>query len=482
MESKDYKKRRQSLDIGNMVYGKVPPQSKELEEAVLGGIMLEKSAFTKVFEILKHFNFYIDAHQRIFKAFELLAKKNMPIDLLTVVESLKISEELELVGGPYFVSKLTNAVVSTANIETHARIVLQKYVARELIKKSGEIIAEAYEDSSDPFNLLDDAAERIKDIKNEMADTGSINIPKISMDVVSEMETKIHNAKNNIEDFNSVFTGMAEWDRINGSLFRGGLYIVAARPAMGKGVHMTQLICNMGKKYRVGVVNGEMTNKQLVIRIGCNLLGIDNYLWKKNPEYISEEEVKQVYNAMEETQNLKLHFEDKNDINKVCNKIKLWVEKYGVQVVLADVLSKFKPPEEIIHRMTDVQKLNYVMDAFANCAKECDIPIILYAHLNRELYKRLSKEPNMSDLKGSGNIEDFAYQVSLLHRPEYYDISEDEFGESTKGLLYQIVAKHREGETGRIKNKFLPQFSQLKEWGYNQMPDFDIKNNEPPPF
>lgn len=482
MESKDYKKRRQSFDLGNVVFGKVPPQSKDLEEAVLGAIMLESKAFTKVYEILKHFNFYVEAHQRIFKTFELLSKKNMPIDLLTVVEALKVSEELDIVGGPYYVSRLTNSVVSTANIETHARIVLQKYVARELIKKSGEIISDAYEDSSDPFILLDEAAEKIKDIKNEMADTGSISISKISMEVVTEMEVKVYNAKNDIEDLDSVFTGMPEWDKINGSLFKGGLYIVAARPAMGKGVHMTQLICNMGKKYKVGVVNGEMTNKQLVIRIGCNLLGIDNYLWKKNPSYISEQEIKQVYDAMEETQSLKLHFEDKNDVNKVCNKIKLWVEKYGVQVVLADVLSKFKPPEDIIHRMTDVQKLNYVMDAFANCAKECEIPIILYAHLNRELYKRISKEPNMSDLKGSGNIEDFAYQVSLLHRPEYYDIQEDEFGESTKGLLYQIVAKHREGETGRIKNKFLPQFSQLKQWGYTLLPDFNISNNEPPPF
>jgi len=482
MEANDYKKRKRSVDVSNMVYGKIPPQSRDLEEAVLGAIMLESRVFSKVYEILKHFNFYVEAHQIIFKSFEILAKKNMPIDLLTVVETLKNTEQLDLVGGPFYISKLTNSVVSTANIETHARIILQKYIARELIRKSGEIISDAYEDSVDPLSLLDEAAEKIKDIKNEMADTGTISIPKISMEVVSEMETKVYNAKNDIEDTTSVFTGMPEWDKINGSLFKGGLYIVAARPAMGKGVHMTQCICNMAKKYEVGVVNGEMTNKQLVIRIGCNLLNIDNYLWKKNPEYITEEEVKLVYAAMEETQSLKLHFEDKNDVNKVCNKIKLWVEKYGVQVVLADVLSKFKPPEEIVHRMTDVQKLNYVMDAFANCAKDCGIPIILYAHLNRELYKRMSKEPNMSDLKGSGNIEDFAYQVSLLHRPEYYDIQEDEFGESTKGLLYQIVAKHREGETGRIKNHFIPQFSQLKPWGNNALPNFNITNNEPPPF
>lgn len=478
MESNNYKKRNRVTE-----YGKIQPQATELEEVVLGAIMLESKAFTKVYEILKHFNFYTSYHQIIFKAFESLAKKGMPIDLLTVVEALKVSEQLELIGGIHFVSKLTNTVTSSANIETHARIILQKYISRELIKKSSEIISDAYDNSIDPFSLLDEAAERIKDIKNEIADTGSINISKITMQVVTEIDVKIYNAKNKIEDLDSVYTGMPEWDEINGSLFKGGLYIVAARPAMGKGVHMTQCICNMAKKYNVGVVNAEMTNKQLIIRIGCNLLSIDNYLWKKNADTISEQEVRQVYDAMEETQKLKLHFEDKSDINKVCNKIKLWVEKYGVQVVLADVLSKFKPPEEIIHRMTDVQKLNYIMDAFANCAKECNIPIILYAHLNRELYKRLNKEPNMSDLKGSGNIEDFAYQVSLLHRPEYYEIQEDEFGESTKGLLYQIVAKHREGVTGRIKNKFIPQFSQLIAWENNTLPNFAvINNNNATPF
>lgn len=473
----NYPNKNKSSESIKAIYAKVPPQAKELEAAVLGGIMLERSAFTKVYEILKHYNFYSEANQKIFKVFESLLKKSLPIDLLTVIDELKNLEYLDSVGGISAVVKLTNDIVSTANIESHARIVLQKYIARELIKKSGDIISDAYADGIDPFTLLDNAADKIKDIKNAIAETSQIDKNKIALQVVSDIETKSYNAKNNIIDANEIYTGMKEWDKINGSLFKGGLYIVAARPAMGKGVHMTELICNMGKRYSVGIVNGEMTNKQLIIRIGCNLLSIDNFLWKKNPENITKEEISNVYAAMEATQDLDLHFEDKNDVTKVCNKIRLWVEKYGVQVVLADVLSKFKPPEEIIHRMTDVQKLNYVMDAFANVAKECDIPIILYAHLNRELYKRLNKEPNMSDLKGSGSIEDFAYQVSLLHRPEYYDIQEDEFGESTKGLMYQIVAKHREGETGRIKNKFLPQFSQLKDWEYNTLPNWSPINS-----
>src|SRR5947208_5264498 len=148
--NKDRKKgRKPSIDLSTMVYGKVPPQARDLEEAVLGAIMLDKSAFDTVIEILKPECFYVDAHQRIFRAFQNLSQKSFPIDILTVVEELKFSEELEMVGGPYYVTKLTNAVVSTANIEAHSRIILQKFVQRELIRISGGIIAEAYEESKD---------------------------------------------------------------------------------------------------------------------------------------------------------------------------------------------------------------------------------------------------------------------------------------------------------------------------------------------
>jgi len=157
-------RRKSSIDLSTMVYGKVPPQAKDLEEAVLGAIMLEKSAFDVVAEILKPECFYVDAHQRVFKVMQGLQQKNQPIDILTVVEELKSKEELETVGGPYFVTRLTNAVVSSANIEAHARIILQKFIQRELIRISGEIINDSYEDSTDVFDLLDEAEGKLFEI------------------------------------------------------------------------------------------------------------------------------------------------------------------------------------------------------------------------------------------------------------------------------------------------------------------------------
>ena len=165
--NKDRKVRRKStIDLTTMVYGKLPPQAKDLEEAVLGAIMLEKSAFDTVVEILKPECFYVEAHQQIYRAMQSLAQKSQPIDILTVVEELKRKEELEVIGGPYYVTKLTNMVVSSANIDAHSRIILQKFIQRELIRISGEIISDSYEDSTDVFDLLDDAESKLFEITN----------------------------------------------------------------------------------------------------------------------------------------------------------------------------------------------------------------------------------------------------------------------------------------------------------------------------
>ena len=187
--NKDRKqKRRSSLDLGTMVYGKLPPQAKELEEAVLGAIMLEKNAFDAVVEILKPECFYVEAHQRIFEAMQSLANKSQPIDILTVAEELRFREHLELVGGPYYVTKLTNSVVSSANIEAHARIVLQKFIQRELIRISGEIISDAYEDSTDVFDLLDDAENKLFQITNNHLRKNFDTIDSVLVQTIQRIE------------------------------------------------------------------------------------------------------------------------------------------------------------------------------------------------------------------------------------------------------------------------------------------------------
>src|SRR6476469_365830 len=182
--NKERKSRRKpSIDLSSMVYGKVPPQARDLEEAVLGAVMLEKSAFDTVVEILKPECFYVDAHQRIFKAFQSLTQQSMPIDMLTVVEE---------VGGPYYITRLTNSVVSTANIEAHARIILQKFIQRELIRISGEIIGDAYEDSTDVFDLLDDAETKLFEITNNHLRKNIDSIDSVLVKTLQRIEDLRH--------------------------------------------------------------------------------------------------------------------------------------------------------------------------------------------------------------------------------------------------------------------------------------------------
>src|SRR3954467_10831713 len=229
--NRDKKLRRKTgPDLSTMIYGKVPPQAKDLEEAVLGAVMLEKGAFDLVVEILKPECFYVDAHQRIFRAMQGLANKSQPIDILTVVEELRSREELDLVGGPYYVTKLTNSVVSSAHIEAHSRIILQKFIQRELIRISGEIISDAYEDSTDVFDLLDQAESKIYEVTSTHLRNNYETIDSVLVKTIQRIEDLRH--KN--EDISGVPSGYVSLDRVTYGWQSTDLIILAARPAVGK--------------------------------------------------------------------------------------------------------------------------------------------------------------------------------------------------------------------------------------------------------
>src|SRR6185503_15072602 len=266
--NKDRKVRRKSSpDLSTMVYGKLPPQAKDLEEAVLGAIMLEKNAFDTVVEILKPECFYVEAHQRIYRSMQGLAQKNQPIDILTVVEELRKNEELEMVGGPYYVTTLTNAVVSSANIEAHSRIVLQKFIQRELIRISGEIIGDAYEDSTDVFDLLDDAESKLFEITNNHLRKNFDTIDSVLVKTIKRIEDLRH--KN--EDVTGVPSGFSSLDRITYGWQSTDLIILAARPAVGKTAFALNLARNAAmhpsKPTPVAMFSLEMSAGQLVQRI-----------------------------------------------------------------------------------------------------------------------------------------------------------------------------------------------------------------------
>lgn len=470
LNSKDRKQKRRgaSMDLSTMVYGKIPPQAKDLEEAVLGAVMLEKTAFDTVIEILKPECFYVEAHQRIFRAMQGLANKSQPIDILTVAEELRSREELDVVGGAYYVTKLTNAVVSAANIEAHARIILQKFIQRELIRISGEIISDAYEDSTDVFDLLDDAEGKLFEITNNHLRKNFDTIDSVLVKTIQRIEDMRH--KN--EDVTGVPSGFSQLDKVTYGWQNTDLIILAARPAVGKTAFALNLArnaaMNPSKPTGVALFSLEMSAGQLVQRI----LSAESEIWleKIARGKLEEHEMKQLYaRGIQRLAQAPLFIDDTPALNifelrAKCRRLK---NKHNIGMVIIDYLQLMSGSNE--NRQTNrEQEISNISRNLKGLAKELSIPIIALSQLSRAVEQRGAKEgsrvPQLSDLRESGAIEQDADMVMFLYRPEYYEMSQNAEGESVKGLTEVKIAKHRNGSLETIKLKALLHIQKFTNW------------------
>jgi replicative DNA helicase len=451
-----------------MVYGKVPPQAKDLEEAILGALMLEKSAFDTVVEILKPECFYVEAHQKIFTAMQGLANKSQPIDILTVAEELRFRNELDMIGGAYFVTKLTNAVVSAANIEAHSRIVLQKFIQRELIRISGEIIGDAYEDSTDVFDLLDDAESKLFEITNKHLRKNVETIDSVLVKTIQRIEDLRH--KN--EDVTGVPSGFTQLDRVTYGWQNTDLIILAARPAVGKTAFALNLARNAvmhpTKPTPVALFSLEMSAGQLVQRI----LSAESEIWleKIARGKLEEHEMKQLYaRGIQRLAQAPLFINDTPALNifelrAQCRRLK---NKHNIGMIIIDYLQLMSGTGE--NRSTNrEQEISNISRNLKGLAKELNVPIIALSQLSRAVEQRGAKEgsrvPQLSDLRESGAIEQDADMVMFLYRPEYYELDTNAEGESVKGLTEVKIAKHRNGSLETIKLKALLHIQKFVNW------------------
>ena len=452
--NKDKLRRKPLLETSNMVFGKIPPQARDLEEAILGAIMLEKSAFDVVVEILKPECFYIEAHQKIYKAMQNLQIKNLPIDLLTVVEELKFNEELEFVGGAYTITKLTNVVVSSANIEAHSRIVLQKFIQRELIRISGEIIGEAYEESADVFDLLDEAESKLFKITNNHLRKNFDDIGNILIKTIN----RIDEMRNRQDEMTGVPTGFPSLDKLTYGWQPTDLIILAARPSVGKTAFALNLARTAAlhptKPTAVGFFSLEMSSSQLVQRI----LSAESEIWleKIARGKLEEHEMKQLYKkGIEKLSKAPIFIDDSAALNifelrAKCRRLK---SKHNIGIIIIDYLQLMSGSAD--RNSNREQEISKISRDLKSLAKELQIPIIALSQLSREVEKRKegNKIPQLSDLRESGAIEQDADMVMFLYRPDYYDVTTNEMGESNKGETYVKVAKHRNGSLDTIKLK-----------------------------
>jgi replicative DNA helicase len=476
----------------NNVLGKLPPQAIDLEEAVLGALMLEKDALSSVIDILKPEVFYKDAHQRIFKTIHLLFEKTSPVDILTVTSQLRTQGDLEMVGGAYYITELTNRVASAANIEYHARIIIQKFIQRELIRISTEIITSAYEDTTDVLDLLDKAEKNLFDIAQNNLRRDSRKMDDILRETLKEIEA----LKDKKDGLTGVASGFTELDRMTSGWQKSDLVIIAARPAMGKTAFVLTCARNAAVDFDKPVVvfSLEMSSVQLVNRLVSGETEIEQEKIRKGT--LEEWEWQQIHSKIGRLEAAPLIIDDTPALNifefrAKCRRLK---SQYDVQLIIIDYL-------QLMHgKSADgkgggnrEQEIGSISRALKSVAKELNVPVIALSQLSRAVESRpgASKRPMLSDLRESGSIEQDADMVLFLYRPEYYGMEVDEDNNPTKGVGEVIIAKHRNGETGIVRLKFVGKYVKFQDLdggdafpaagnafaGLNPSNDFDKPNN-----
>lgn len=445
--------------------GKLPPQALDLEEAVLGALMLDKNAMNDVMDTLKVSSFYKDAHQKVYQAILNLFSETQPVDILTVTQELRKMGELEAVGGAYFISQLTNRVASTANIEYHARIIAQKHIQRELIRISSTLITKAYDETSDVFELLDEAEKNLFDISE-----GNIKKNYDSMkDILSQAIKQIEESKNKEDGLSGVGTGFHALDRVTSGWQPSDLIILAARPGMGKTAFVLSMARNMAVDFNtpVAIFSLEMSNVQLVNRLISAETGISAEKIRKGS--LDDSEYVQLHSRIDKLAEAPIFIDDTAALGvfELRAKCRRLVMQHHVKIIIIDYLQLMSGSSD--KGGNRVQEITEISRSLKIIAKELNVPVIALSQLSRSVETRGGdKKPMLSDLRESGSIEQDADIVTFILRREYYKIHEDENGEPTDGTGDIIIAKHRNGSLEDVRLRFVPhlaKFDNLESFG-----------------
>jgi len=454
------------MDLGTLQYGKVQPQAIPLEEVVLGAILIDKNALPSVMDILNVETFYKNAHQEIYDVILDLFQKSQPIDILTVQEALKKRQKLEEIGGISYLADLTNKVSSAANIEYHARIITQKYIQRELIKVSTEIIKDSFEDTKDIFELLDSAERNLFDITDQNLNTAYEKLGPLAVKTQKEIEA----ISQQTDELTGVTSGFEDLDKVTSGWQASDLIIIAARPGMGKTAFALSLARNAAlSKKSVAVFSLEMSKLQLVQR----LIAMESEINSKKIRngQLDDYEWKKLHEAVERMMEIEVFIDDTPAINifELRAKCRRMKQQHDIQMIVIDYLQLMSSaPNQ--SRGNREQEISSISRALKSMAKELNVPVIALSQLSRAVETRGGdKRPQLSDLRESGAIEQDADIVTFVYRPDYYG-TDDEF-EGEKNLAEIIISKHRNGSLGTVELKFTPEFVKFTSLDISFMPN-----------
>ena len=464
------KEQEYQKELKSHAFGRVLPQAMELEEAVLGAIMTDKDGLPAVNSILRPDSFYSEAHKLIYEHMEDLFKNSQPVDLLTVHESLRKAKVLEKIGGINYLMDLSNRVASSANVEYHARIIAQKFVQRELIKVSTETIKDAFEDTKDIFDMLDEAERNLYEITDKNISKSFESLRSLVVRTRDEIETVSNNQQ---EGLTGVTTGFTELNKMTGGWQKSDLVILAARPGMGKTALALSLARNAALDNRgVAIFSLEMGNTQLVQRLLAMECEIQNEHIRKGT--LDEKMWDQLNAGVERLAELPIYIDDTPGINiyelrAKCRRLK---NNHDISLIVIDYLQLMTVGAGSNSKGNREQEISTISRALKGLAKELQVPVIALSQLSRNVESRGGpKRPMLSDLRESGAIEQDADMVTFVYRPAYYKFDDPDV---PPGASEIIIAKHRNGSTGEVFLKFIGEMTKFVDFEHTNFGDINM--------
>ena len=435
--------------VGMEMGGLLPPQSREVEEAVLGALMVEPKVVPDVLDSLNANCFYVEAHRKIFQAISALAMAHEAIDYLTITEPLKKTNELEEIGGFHYLIELSQRVGSAVHIDNHIKILLQRYIQRELITISSGIQRDAFNDSIPVDDLMQTAQEKLFTLAQNNMKRDTLPISDVIKEAISDIEAN-QQRSDGLSGVASGFTGL---DKFTLGWQESDLVIVAARPAMGKTAFVLTMARNMAVEHKTPVAffSLEMSSKQLVKRLLVSETGLSSEKIRGGKKF-EEYEMHQLHQRIRDLSTAPLFIDDTPSLSiyEFRSKARRLVNNAKVKLIIIDYLQLMTGPPEL--KGLREQEVATISRSLKAIAKELGIPIMALSQLSRAVETRGgNKRPQLSDLRESGAIEQDADIVMFIHRPDYYGLAE---GEESKGLAEIILAKHRNGSTGVVNMRF----------------------------
>ena len=444
--------------------GKLQPQAIELEEAVLGALMIDNESLSDTIDSLQPEYFYKPDNQKIFEAIINLFNNSKPVDILTVSEELKTMDALDSVGGMIYISQLTNNISSSSNTEFHARIIAEKFIKRSLISISNNIIGDAFNDTIDIFDLLNTAEEKLFNVTEG---TLRKSYDKMSILIKGALDN-IEVLRQKEDGLSGVPSGFTKLDRVTSGWQNSDLVIVAARPGMGKTAFALSMARNIAINHEkaIGFFSLEMSSEQLVSRLIASEAELSASKLRRGD--LKDYEMVQLHEKIKQLSDAQIYIDDTPALTvfELRAKARRLVKNHNVEIIIIDYLQLMSAGGNAGNRE---QEISTISRSLKGIAKELKIPVIALSQVNRGVESRTgtgSKRPMLSDLRESGAIEQDADIVTFIYRPEYYKIYEWDNGDDSRSQAEIIIAKHRNGALENVRLKFTAEFAKFSDIDY----------------